>query len=71
MHKTGEIDQVIRLFESSARQLPYTGGSLERASRDQWKGRMFYNHGAVNAQFLTFLAGYSAGKAAAGAGGGP
>lgn len=67
MFKTGEIDSVIALFESKGlqRDLPYTGGGLSKESRESWQKKQFYTHGAVNAQFLIFLAGYSAGKATA------
>lgn len=67
MFKTGEIERVIELFERPQlqRHLPYTGGALDKEPRENWKRDLFYSHGAVNDQFLTFLSGYSAGKSAA------
>jgi len=67
MFKTGEIDSVIAMFENKSLQLdlPYTGGGLHKENRENWMNKQFYTHGAVNAQFLIFLSGYSAGKATA------
>ena len=64
MFKNGEIEEVIKMFERPAQQknLPYTGGSLEKEPRESWKHRIYYTNGAVNNQFLSYLAGYSAGK---------
>lgn len=67
MFKNGEIEKVMAMFENPAlqRALPYTGAKLIREPRDNWKSQNFYSNGAINSQFRVFLAGYSAGKAAA------
>jgi hypothetical protein len=66
MLKNGEIEIVMGAFENPAlqRNLPYTGGNIEgKEPRNEWRNKNFYSNGALNAQFLAFLAGYSAGKA--------
>jgi hypothetical protein len=63
MFENGEIEKVIKSFELTRKHLPRTGGSSDdMAPRENWKNRDYYNNGELNAQFLVFLAGYSAGK---------
>lgn len=67
MFQNGEIEQVLDMFERSRKDLPYSGGTLSREPRENWKHGQFYSHGTVNNHFRCYLFGYSFGKAVAGA----
>lgn len=59
MHKTGEIQEVMEVFE---RTVSRYGVRKDREDRSYWTHQQYYKDGLFNELFLAFLSGYAFGK---------